>query len=122
MACATRRAASHGTAHVCVPVDARGRLAGEIALVTRGVVDHALDGRVLASARTEVLASVEALLGDVEAAADGTSPAPPGGGQSLAPERDGEIAEVAGQAVRRALGRVLGFKPIATVTVLRVQR
>jgi ribonuclease J len=114
--------ASHGTAHVCVPVDARGRLAGEIALVTRGVVDHALDGRVLASARTEVLASVEALLGDVEAAADGTSPAPPGGGQSLAPERDGEIAEVAGQAVRRALGRVLGFKPIATVTVLRVQR
>ena len=110
--------ASHGAAHVSIPIDARGRLAGDIALVTRGVVDDALDGHVLASARTEVLASVEALLGDIDVAPDRTSPAPPGRGQTM----DAEIAEAARQAVRRALGRMLGFKPVATATVLRVHR
>jgi hypothetical protein len=35
---------------------------------------------------------------------------------------DSEIAEVARQSVRRAPGRVLSFKPVATATVLRVQR
>jgi mRNA degradation ribonuclease J1/J2 len=110
--------ASHGAAHVSIPIDARGRLAGDIALVTRGVVDDALDGHVLASARTEVLASVEALLGDIDVAPDRTSPAPPGRGQTT----DEQIAEAARQAVRRALGRMLGFKPVATATVLRVHR
>ena len=39
-----------------------------------------------------------------------------------APPGDGDIAEAARQAVRRAFGRVLGFKPVTTATVLRLQR
>jgi hypothetical protein len=37
-----------------------------------------------------------------------------------APPGDGDIAEAARQAVRRAFGRVLGFKPVTTATVLRL--
>jgi hypothetical protein len=86
------------------------------------VVDQALDDHVLASARAEALASVEALLGDIAAASgvarDGARLAAPGGDKSL----DREIADVARQAVRRVFGRVLGFKPVTTVAVLRVER
>jgi ribonuclease J len=98
--------AANGAAHVVVAVDERGRPAGEVALATRGVVDEALDGHVLASARNEAMAALEELAGD-ERASTGT---------------DAEIAEAARQAVRRAFGRVLGFKPVTTVSVLRIRR
>ena len=98
--------ASHGTAHVVVPVDDRGRLAGAVALATRGVVDEVLDEPLLAAARTEAAAAVEELAdcarGDIV-----DEPA---------------VAEAARQAIRRALGRVLRFKPVTTVTVLRVRQ
>lgn len=98
--------ASRGTAHVVVPVDARGRLAGEIALATRGVVDEVLDAHLLASARHEAEAAVEEL-GASEPGVTVDEPA---------------VVEAARQAVRRALGRVLGFKPVTTATVLRISR
>jgi ribonuclease J len=96
--------AAHGVVHVVVPVDGRGRPAGEITLVTRGVVDETLDEHVLAAARNEALAALEELAGEEPVGSDA------------------EVAEAARQAVRRALGRVLGFKPVATATVLRVHR
>jgi ribonuclease J len=97
--------ASHGAAHVVVSVDARGRLAGEVAIATRGVVDEVLDAHVLAAARHEAAAAVDEL-------ADGT----PGEFDEPA------LAEAARQAVRRALARLLGFKPLTTATVLRVRQ
>jgi ribonuclease J len=95
--------AAHGTAHVVVPVDARGRVAGEVVLVTRGVLDETADAHLLAAARNEVLAAIEAL-------------APPSG----EPE-EAAIADAARQAVRRALARVLGSRPVTTAAVLRVR-
>ena len=98
--------AAHGSAHVVVLVDSRGRLAGTVALATRGVLDEGLDAHVLASARNEAAQAVEELAtGD----AAGTIEEP-------------VVAEAARQAVRRALGRVLGFKPVTTATVLRIPR
>jgi ribonuclease J len=97
---------AQGTAHVVVPVDGRGRIAGEVALATRGVVDETLDAHLLAAARNEAHAAVEEL-------EDGA----PGGVVD-----EPTIAETARQAVRRAFGRVLGFKPVTTATVVRVQR
>jgi ribonuclease J len=95
--------AARGVAHLVVPVDARGRPAGEIALSTRGVVDETVDAQVLATARTEARAAIEEL-------ADGE------------PAGEAVIAETARHAVRRALERVLGFKPSTSVTVLRISR
>jgi ribonuclease J len=97
--------ASRGVAHVVVPIDARGRLAGDVALATRGVVDEVLDGHILAAARHDAASAVEEL-------ADGST-----GGVIDEPA----IAQAAGQAVRRAFGRALGFKPVTTATVLRVR-
>jgi ribonuclease J len=96
--------AANGAAHVVVTVDERGRPAGEVGLVTRGVIDETLDAHVLASARNEAIAALEELAGEEPA---GT---------------DAEIAEAARQAVRRAFGRVLGFKPVTTASVLRIRR
>jgi ribonuclease J len=97
--------AAHGAAHVVVPVDAGGRPAGEVSLVTRGVLDETTDAHLLAAARNEVVAALEELTGR------------PG------PERsDAELAETARQAVRRSLSRVLGFKPVTTASVLRIVR
>ncbi len=95
--------AAHGAAHVVIPVDARGRLAGDVALATRGVVDEVAEAPLLASARAEAQAAVLAL-------ASG-----PGEPQETA------IADAARAAVRRALGRALGFKPLTTATVLRLR-
>jgi ribonuclease J len=97
--------ASHGAAHIVVPVDERGRLAGEVAIATRGVVDEVLDEHVLAAVRTEAASAVAEL-------ADGT----PGEVDEPA------LAEAARRATRRALGRLLGFKPLTTATVLRIRR
>jgi ribonuclease J len=98
--------ASHGAAHVVVPVDERGRLAGEVVLTTRGVVDEVLDAHVLAAARNEAAAAVEELAN----------------GAAAAVVDEPALSEAARQAVRRSLGRVLGFKPLTTTTVLRVGR
>jgi ribonuclease J len=102
--------AAHGAAHVVVVVDAAGLPAGEVALVTRGVLDETLDAHLLAAARNEVLAALE----------DGGEgrDRPPGG----ASRSDAELGEAARQAVRRSLARVLGFRPVTTASVVRVGR
>jgi len=102
--------ASHGGAHILVHVDALGCLAGEVILATHGVLDDELDADLLVVARRAARAAVEEL----------SSPA--GRARPAVPPPDDEIAEVARQAVRHALGRVLGFKPLTTATVLRVPR
>jgi ribonuclease J len=97
--------ASCGVAHVAVPVDARGRLAGEISLAMRGVVEEAGDGNLVESARGEARAAIEALLagtGSPDSSAE-------------------EIAETVRRVVRRAVARRLGFKPVTTVSIVRVQ-
>jgi ribonuclease J len=100
--------AAHGAAHVTVALDARGQIAGEIVVVTRGVMDEAVDAHVLAAARNEARAAVEdALAGKREQDRMVDEPA---------------IADAARSGVRRALNRVLGFKPVTSVTVLRVPR
>jgi ribonuclease J len=99
--------AARGAAHVVVRVDRGGRPAGDVSLVTLGVVDETLDAHVLAGARNEALAALEEL-----------SDRPDG----AEIRGEAELGEVVRQAVRRALGRVLGFKPVTTVTVERVGR
>jgi ribonuclease J len=99
--------AAHGTAHVVVSVDAAGRPVGEVSLTTRGVLDETADAHLLAAARNEALAALEELSAR-------------GGGGVL--RADAELGEAVRQAVRRALGRPLGFKPVTTATVLRVGR
>jgi len=103
--------ASRGAAHVVVRVDALGHPAGDVVLVTRGVVDGDVDAALLASARLEAHSAVEGL--SAKAGYPGSGAAPPS---------DEDFAEAARQAIRRALGRVLGFKPVTTATVLRVER
>jgi ribonuclease J len=102
--------AARGAAHVVVPVDVRGKLSGDITLVTRGVVDAAQDAHLLTSAREEAAAAVEELFGSVDAQTRGLGSPP-----------DADIAEAAEQAVRRALSRVLGFRPLTTAIVLRTR-
>jgi ribonuclease J len=99
------RLASHGSAHVVVSVDERGRLAGDVALATSGVIDELIDAHVLAAARNEAAAAVDEL-------ADGTA------GKLV---DDPALSEAARHAVRRAFARVLGFKPVTTATVLRLR-
>jgi ribonuclease J len=99
--------AAHGTAHVVVPVDRAGRPAGDVSLVTRGVLDETADAHLLATARNEALAALEEL-------------AERGGGGIV--RSDAELAEAVRLAVRRALSKTLGFKPITIATVLRVRR
>jgi len=89
-----------------VPVDAAGRPAGEVSLVTRGVLDETADAHLLAAARNEALAALEELVAR-------------GGGAIV--RSDTELGEAVRQAVRRALSRALGFKPVTTATVLRVR-
>jgi ribonuclease J len=103
--------ACRGGAHVVVRVDALGRLAGEIVLVTQGVLDDERDAELLTAARRAACSAVEGLSGKTPDMARDTESAP-----------DAEIAEAARLAVRHAFGRVLGFKPITTATVLREPR
>ncbi len=93
-----------------LPLDAHGRLVGEIALATRGVLDSALDAHLLTAARNEAHGAVEELYGSVMDQTRGTGT-----------PTDDEVAETARRALRRTLGRVLGFKPVTTATVLRVR-
>lgn len=97
--------AAHGAALVVVPIDSRGRLAGEVAIATRGVVDEVLDANLLDSARREAHGAVDELQGLV-------------GAHGIVDEA--AIEEAARVAVRRALARVLGFKPVTVVSLVKV--
>ena len=97
--------AAHGAAHVAVSIDERGRPVGQVSLTTRGVVDEARGAHILAAARDEARAALLDLAAEERAAPS-----------------DEEAAETARLAIRRALGRLLGFKPVTTVAVLRVRR
>ncbi len=95
--------ASLGAVHVAVPLDGGGRLAGEIAVATRGVLDETEHADVMQSARKRARAALEELLGI------------PG------PRPDDErIAETARLAVRQTLARALGFKPVTVATLVRM--
>ncbi len=100
--------ASQGSVHVAVPVDEQGRLAGEISVATRGVIDEGAEGELLEDARRQARAALEELLGSV-APAD-------------ARVEDDRISEAARLAVRRTLARTLGFKPVTTASLVRVHR
>jgi mRNA degradation ribonuclease J1/J2 len=99
--------ASRGVAHVVVPVDARG-MPGELTLVTSGVLDPVGDAALLAAARRDAEGAVLDLMdaADTRARASGTA-------------SNEEIADAAASAVRRCLGKELGFRPVTTATVLR---
>ena len=93
---------------MAVPLDAQGRLAGEIAVATRGVIDEGADGELLESARRHARAALEDLLASAE---------------SMRGPLDAErISEVARLAVRRTLAKTLGFKPVTTASLVRVHR
>jgi len=89
---------SRGVAHVTVVIDAKGHLAGDVVLASLGVLDESLDRALVAAARREAHAAL-AELND--------------------PSED-DIAYAVRQAVRRSLGRTLGFRPTTLVTVLRL--
>jgi ribonuclease J len=98
--------AAHGAAHLTVVVDEHRRSVRDVSLVTRGVVDEALDPHLLATARNAARAAVDELV-------EGVS-------EDRLVLEEQALAEAARLAVRRAFVRVLGFKPVTTVTVLRV--
>lgn len=93
--------AAEGVALAVVPLDGSGALAGEIVIATRGVIDEAIDASLLADARREARAAIAGL--------------PPSTSNEAA------VAEAVRLAVRRALGRTLGFKPTVVVSVQRVR-
>ena len=95
--------ASLGAVHVAVPLDAGGRIAGEIAVATRGVIDEAAHADVMQSAGRNARAALEELLGIPGARPD-----------------DARIAETARLAVRQTLARALGFKPVTVATLVRI--
>jgi mRNA degradation ribonuclease J1/J2 len=92
--------AARGVVHVTVPVDATGHLAGEIRMVSRGVLDEARDAHLTAAARNEAAEAARAL------AATGPMP------------EETAIVDAVRSAVRRTFARELGFKPVTLVTVL----
>jgi ribonuclease J len=93
--------AARGVVHATVPVDAAGRLTGELRLVSRGVLDEARDAHLAAAARNEAAEAIDALVAS-GAGADETA-----------------MVDAVRAAIRRAMGRELGFKPVTLVTVLR---
>jgi ribonuclease J len=97
--------ASQGMAHVVVYVDEKGRLAGDVVIATKGVIDETVDADVLAAARREVAGAL-AELADRRQGEDAGEPA---------------IADAARHAVRRSIGRAIGSKPVTTTTVLWVR-
>lgn len=90
--------AAEGMAAVSLTVDARGA-PGDVAIVTRGVIDEALDAALLGDARREVKAAIAELVPSMR--------------------DDARIGEAARLAVRRAFARALGFKPTVVVFVKR---
>jgi ribonuclease J len=98
--------ASLGAVHVAVPLDEQGRLAGDIAVATRGVLDESADGALLVAARREAHAALEGLASS--------------GGEDRPSEA--LMSETARLAVRRVLAKTLGFKPVTTASLVRVHR
>ncbi len=96
--------AANGTAHLTIRLDARGMREGDVALATRGVVDETREADVLTTARSEAGAAIDELLGRASSGAVDSS----------------AVAEAGRAAVRRALGRLLGFKPLTTALVVHV--
>jgi ribonuclease J len=94
--------AAVGAVHVAVPIDPHGRLAGEIEVATRGVIDESTYADVMVSARRNARAALDALL-----ATAGPRP------------EDSRITETARLAVRQTLARALGFKPVTVATLVR---
>jgi ribonuclease J len=108
--------ASQGVAHVTVPIGPSGALAGAVVLATRGVLESAGPGTaagapsaagIVAGAEKDARAAVDDV---VRAALERRAPSP----------TDDEVADAVRLAVRRSLGRALGFKPLTIVTVVRV--
>jgi ribonuclease J len=89
--------ASRGVVHVTVPLDGTGRVGGPLSFTSRGVLDETLDEPLVTTARREALIAIE----------------------ELSERTDSDIAFAVQQAVRRSLGRVLGFKPVTLATVVR---
>ena len=96
--------AQGGVAMVVVPVDARGGLAGEVAIDSRGVLDAEMSPGLLLGAQREAREALGAL----------GRPAP---GSPYDPTA---VAETVRAAVRRSFGRSLGFKPVTVVQLIRV--
>jgi len=90
--------AARGVVHVTIPLDGKGRVGAPLAFTSRGVLDEILDGPLVTSARQEALAAIE----------------------EVSERSDEDIALAVKQAVRRSLGRVLGFKPVTLATVVRM--
>ena len=93
--------AEGGICMVVVPVDAAGRVTGEIYVTTRGLIDEVVDADLLASVKRDVRSALGELL--------------PAGART-----DTVVAETARLAVRRRLARALGHKPMTVVSVQRV--
>ncbi len=93
--------AAEGIALAVVPLDAAGALVGDIAIATRGVIDEKLDASLIGDAKREARAAIAAL--------------PPSMSDEAA------VSEAVRLAVRRALGRTLGFKPAVIVSVQRAR-
>ena len=92
--------ASHGVVHVTIPLDANGRVGAPLSFTSRGVLDETLDEPLVTTARREALIAIE----------------------ELSDRTDADIAVAVRQAVRRSLGRVLGFKPVTLATVVRIDQ
>lgn len=93
-----------GVAVASVTVDDGGRPMGDALVVTRGVLEEIARPEALAEARSEVKTALA------------EHP------WSVARPNDDEIREVARLAVRRALARHVGFKPVALAIVHRPPR
>ncbi len=100
--------AAQGAVHVAVPIDAQGRLAGEIAVATRGVIDEGADGELLEAARKHARSALEDLLATAPAVGPLQDERDRRGGT---PSRCGE-----------SLAKTLGFKPVTTASLVRVNR
>jgi ribonuclease J len=89
--------ATEGIVFAVVPMNGHGRVAGDLAITTRGVLDETDDARLLADAKREARASVA----------------------DLTNKDDASVAEAARLAIRRTLARALGWKPQVVVWVER---
>jgi mRNA degradation ribonuclease J1/J2 len=117
--------AAQGAVHVAVPLDTEGRLAGDIAVATRGVLDEGADAELLEAARREAYAAIEELMTQLQGGAGaGVSPQHQGSGASPPIQGSAEerISETVRLAVRRSLAKKLGFKPVTTASLVRVHR
>jgi ribonuclease J len=95
-----REVLAEGGVVSCVALLDEGGVARDVRIVTRGVLDEEAERELLAAARREALSSLAALP---------STPAPD----------DAAVADAVRLAVRRMLSRVLGYKPLTVVQVVR---